>query len=489
MHRPHPHVYEIPTVPWLIELTRRVGSRVTLGNVPESVWDELEALGFDYVWLMGVWHRSEMGREIAQQLPSLHEAYSQARPGWTRGDVVGSPYSIPRYEPDVLVGSWEDLQTARDALSARGIGLILDFVPNHTALDHEWAHSHPEYYVNLRDESRGDSDHHYMVKVRGREHCLARGRDPFFPPWTDTLQIDAFAPEARQALIGQLVQIADHCDGVRCDMAMLLLNDVFERTWGDSRKGEPAPPETEFWEDVREALPELLLVAEAYWDTELRLLESGFDYVYDKRLYDAVLDSPDGVRERLASTTAMQSRLVRFLENHDEDRVATTLGPSGRHPAAATLLATLPGMRLFHHGQLDGLHLKLPVQLIETEHESHDAGVRKLYERLLEITGDPCFHEGHFELCRIDPHDEDESWRSLVAYEWISADDRRLVVVNLGYEFAQGRVVVDRDVDEREFVLTDRMTGARYTRSGDEMKSQGLHVLLERGQAHVFELE
>ncbi len=119
---------------------------------------------------------------------------------------------------------------------------------------------------------------------------LANGRDPYFPAWPDVVQLNAFSPDLRGAVIETLGSIAAQCDGVRCDMAMLMMNDVFERTWGE-RAGPR--PDADYWPTVipavRVAHPGFVFMAEAYWDLEWALQQQGFDYCYDKRLYDRLV--------------------------------------------------------------------------------------------------------------------------------------------------------------------------------------------------------
>ena len=149
---------------------------------------------------------------------------------------------------------------------------------------------------------------------------IACGRDPYFPPWTDTAQLNAFSPKLREAALDTLRHIATQCDGVRCDMAMLLLNSVFSKTWGEAAG---SIPEAEYWTElingVRQVHRNFLFIAEAYWDLESSLQQLGFDYCYDKRLYDRLVhDDAKSVRDHLAADLSYQNRLIRFLENHDE---------------------------------------------------------------------------------------------------------------------------------------------------------------------------
>ncbi len=147
-------------------------------------------------------------------------------------DVVGSPYSIRRYQPDARIGDWAALDAAGEKLHARGLRLMLDFVPNHVALDHAWILEEPEYFIqgSAEDFAR-DRSAYYRAETYSGTRYIARARDPYFPPWRDVAQLNHFNPAMRAALIADLVETAKHCDGFRCDMAMLVLNDIFARTW------------------------------------------------------------------------------------------------------------------------------------------------------------------------------------------------------------------------------------------------------------------
>src|SRR5262245_27457681 len=270
---------------------------------------------------MGVWQRSPAGLAIALQNDGNLADFRRALPDCTKEDTDGSPYCVRRYDPAARFGGRAGLAGARLELAQRGIRLLLDFVPNHVAPDHPWATEHPEYFVAGSAE---DLRRHPEAFLGVGEHVFARGRDPYFPPWGDVLQLDAFSGPLRQAALETLAGIAAQADGVRCDMAMLLLNDVFARTWG-ARVGPP--PATEYWAPiiaaVKERHPHFRFIAEAYWNLEGALLAQGFDYCYDKVLYDRLVHGgAGGVREHLHAEPAYQSHLLRFIENHDEPRAA-----------------------------------------------------------------------------------------------------------------------------------------------------------------------
>src|SRR5262249_27670385 len=152
----------------------------------------------------------------------------KAVPTWRAADVVGSPYSVMAYEPDPRVGTWAELDQVRKALHSRGMRLMVDFIANHTGFDHPWVRDHPNRYVNAPEQvfRRNPSAFRPVELATGEVRFVACGRDPYFPPWTDVGQLNYFNPDTRAALIGALKNIAQHADGVRCDMAMLALSDV-----------------------------------------------------------------------------------------------------------------------------------------------------------------------------------------------------------------------------------------------------------------------
>jgi len=482
----HPVIYEINTWVWLDELSHKYGRPVDLAKVPEPEWDALGALGFDAVWFMGVWERSPAGIEISMRNPGLLEEFQRALPDFATPDNVGSPYCIRRYVVDAHLGGPAGLAAARRTLTKRGIRLILDFVPNHVAPDHPWVSSHPEYFIQGNDEDlRRDPASFAAAGAK----VLARGRDPYFPAWPDVLQLNAFEPGLRQAVIETLTDIAGQCDGVRCDMAMLLLNAVFERTWG-ARAG--ARPATDYWATVITAIkgrhPEFRFIAEAYWDLEWELQQQGFDFCYDKKLYDRMEKADaESVRLHLLADPAYQEKIVRFIENHDEPRAAATF-PSGKGHAAAVAILTLPGVKLLHEGQFEGRKVRLPVFLGRRPAELPDLDLASFYRRLLKAVTREVFRNGEWQLCERSGWPDNQSCLNVLAWCWVKDNERWLVVLNWGPQAAQARVHLPWDgLRERQWRLTDVLTGDSYDRSGDEMRDAGLYVDLGPWQCHLFE--
>ncbi|MER6959412.1 MULTISPECIES: alpha-amylase [unclassified Streptomyces] len=478
-------LYEINTVVWLGELSVRHGRRVTLGDVPGEAWDEIAVPGVDTVWLMGVWERSPAGLRIALRDEGLLASFREALPDLTDADIVGSPYCVRDYVVDAALGGPDGLAAARVQLALRGLRLILDHVPNHVAPDHPWLTAHPDRLIQgaADDLARAPGDF-----VEAADRVYARGRDPFFPPWPDVVQLNAFSDGLRAATVDTLVAIGDQADGVRCDMAMLLMNDVFAKTWGD--RAGPVPAE-DFWPyvlpRVRERHPDLLFVAEAYWDLEWSLQQQGFDHCYDKRLHDRLVhEDADSVRAHLRADLAHQRGLVRFLENHDEPRAAATL-PGARGRAAAVTVATLPGATLWHEGQFEGRRVRPPVFLARRPREPVDEPARDFHRRLLPAAA--AVRRGEWRPLAPTGWPDNDTCRNLLAWTWTHSDARHLVVVNQSDRPAQARLPLPwDDLPGHDHRLTDLLTSQSYDRAGDELTDPGLFVALEAWQAHVFDV-
>ena len=356
-----PFILELNTRVWLHTLGQRCGQPLTLAQVPKETLDALAELGVDLLWLMGVWTRSPRGRELA--LEFLPE-YRQALPDITGADVLGSPYAVYDWQVAPQPGGRAGLAELRQRLRARGIGLLLDYVPNHVARDHLWLQTNPDWFIqgSERDLAARPGDF-FAAETHSGRRIFAHGRDPWFAGWTDSAQVNAFNPDYRKAARDVLFDLAAQCDGLRCDMAMLLRTAVFAGTWR-GHFDECAVPETEFWDalipDLRDRYPDFRFIAEVYWDMEADMQQLGFDLCYDKRLYDALLHNDlTQLRAQLDAGLAYQQRLLRFTENHDEQRAAGAFG-EGRSRAALTLAATLPGALLLHGGQLEGRRIRLP---------------------------------------------------------------------------------------------------------------------------------
>ncbi|HWK17398.1 MAG TPA: hypothetical protein VNR66_08100 [Solirubrobacteraceae bacterium] len=472
---PRPTIYELNTAVWLSEIGRGLGRPIGLAGVPAGEWDRLAALPVDAVWLMGVWQRSPAGRQLALSDPALLSTFHAALPDLRDEDVIGSAYCIRGYELDPRFGPPEGLAVARGELASRGLGLILDYVPNHVASDHPWCSEHGEYFLHGTEAELAAAPQAFLPTPVG---VLANGKDPYFAPWHDVVQLNAFSPALRAAAIDTLRSIAERCDGTRCDMAMLLTNEVFARTWGD-RAG--SPPADDYWPTVttavRAAHPDFVFIAEAYWDMEWKLQQQGFDLCYDKRLYDRLVsESAPSVRGHLKAAADYQERLLRFIENHDEPRAADTFAPE-KERAAAVVMSTLEGGRMYHEGQLEGFRMRIPVQLARAPEQPVDEDLRAFYGRLLGAVAGSGLNVGTWELCECTGWPDNHTAEQLLAWCWRSDGRRHLVVVNLDAGDAQARVRLPwGDLAGRTWRLHDALGGEGFERDGGELQDQGLYV-------------
>jgi Alpha amylase, catalytic domain len=394
-----------------------------------------------------------------------------------------------KYETHTHFGGNAALDRLRDRIHSRGMKLLLDFVPNHTALDHEWVSRHPEFYVHGSEEDLRNSPQNYTRMESGDASSIfAFGRDPYFDGWPDTAQLNYAEAALQEAMIAELQRIADHCDGVRCDMAMLVLPEVFERTWG--RRPEP------FWpraiQKIREQHPDFLFMAEVYWDLEWTLQQQGFNYTYDKRLYDRLREGhPRPVRDHFLADRDFQMRSARFLENHDEPRAAAVFPPE-QHRAAAILTFLCPGLRFFHDGQFEGRKKKIPVHLDRRPDEVVDAALLEFYELLLACVNLPAIRNGAWSLLECTAAWEG-NWTAecFICFAWEAfSQDRLLVVVNFAANQSQCNLRLPfGELPGRSILLEDLMGHEVYERDGTDMFNRGVYLDLCGWGYNVFRVK
>jgi hypothetical protein len=480
-----PALFQFNTRVGLTELSRRTGRSATLDDVPDSDLDQWQDLGFDWIWLLSVWRTGPRSRCVSLSDPKWMKEFQETLPDLTEGDIGGSGFAVADYSVSPSLGGPDALGRFRDRLKNRGLKLMLDFVPNHMGLDHPWAVEHPERFVSGTTEDLQRQPQNY-TRVPGSGTILAHGRDPYFPGWPDTLQLDYSHSGTQDALVRELVRIAGQCDGVRCDMAMLLLPDVFERTWGR----RPAP----FWpraiSAVRAGVPGFCFMAEVYWDLEWPLQQQGFDYTYDKRLYDRLREGHAGpVRDHLRGDPAYQDKLARFLENHDEPRAAAVFDGQ-RHEVAAVVTYMSPGLRFFHQGQLEGRRVRISPHLVRAPDEPVNGALQDFYGRLLAALRRPAVRDGRWRLLECRPAwDGNGSWDGFLAFLWEGKGETLLVAVNQSPKSAQCYVPLRLPaIAEKMVLLRDMLSSAQYTRRGDDLISPGLYLDLPPWGRHVFDI-
>ncbi|HEY3294120.1 MAG TPA: alpha-amylase family glycosyl hydrolase [bacterium] len=480
---PPQFILEINTRVWLRELGR--GTPLSLSKVPESFFEEWQKQGFDTVWLMGVWLPSPGSYDAALKDPFLLEDYHRALPDWRNEDVGGSPYAVRGYTVNSALGGEAALADFRARLAKRGMRLLLDFVPNHLAIDHPWLSAHPEWFVTgtEADVVRNPA-HYFWITTAEGPRAIAHGRDPYFPPWTDSAQLNYHDPNLQAAMRGELARLATLCDGVRCDMAMLELSDVFEEIW----KRRPL----EFWPraiaETKKVNPNFFMMAEVYWGLDGVLRNMGFDATYDKELMDIVAYGKPLRRAMFDIPASEHRRRVRFLENHDEPRVASRLDPP-QNIAAATWVFALPTVRLLYDGQLDGRKVRLPTQLLREPDEPVNAELRARYATLLHTLEHPAVRNGHWHL--LSPQ---SAWVGNITFEAIlgqayDLDDAHLrIFINWSENRSQCWVPLGLEsLSGMEVELHDLVGPKSFVRDGMELMMRGLYLDLEPWETHVFE--
>jgi glycosidase len=496
-------VTPLPLYPTLYQINTRIllgeiKPGATLDDIPDALLDRLAALGFDIVWMLGVWQTVSAGRQVSRSNPDLRRGYVEDLPDVKEDDIGGSPFAICDYSVHRDFGGDAALDRLRERLHRRGLRLLLDFVPNHTALDHPWTQSHPEFYIHGNEADLAREPHNwYRIAGDSRSLILAHGRDPYFPGWPDSLQLNYRHAGLRAAMRAELAQVANRCDGVRCDMAMLLLPEVFRKTWGDAAwpADGTTPVDDQFWPDaiaaVRDRHPDFVFLAEVYWGLEWVLQQQGFRYTYDKRLYDRLREPNAGsVRAHLSAPLDFQNHCARFLENHDEKRAAAVF-PLEVHRPAALLTYLTPGLRFLHEGQLEGRRAHASIHLARRRAEAVNPALQGFYVQLLECLRRPQVREGRWTLYSCLP-----AWSGnatvdqFLAFGWEPGPGPRLLAaVNFGASRGQCYVVLPiPDLRGKRVLLRDLLSPAQYERDGDELFSRGLYLDIAPWGHHLFEV-
>ena len=480
----YPSLFQVNTRVRLSELAAALGRPATLDDIPDGELDAFAADGFTYVWYLGVWQTGEDARCVSTSNAELRAEYLRTLPDLRESDISGSCFAVRDYRVHRGFGGDAALARLRERLARRGLRLILDFVPNHVAPDHPWVREHPDFFIEGTPEKLAAEPQNYR---RLDKRILAYGRDPYFAGWPDTLQLNYGNPALQEALLGELERIASQCDGVRCDMAMLVLPEIFQRTWGIAT----AP----FWPRataaIRRRTPHFLFLAEVYWDLEWTLQQQGFDYTYDKRLYDRLEQrNARAVREHLAAGLDFQDRLARFLENHDEPRAAATFSQDV-HRAAAVITFLTPGLRFFHQGQREGRRVRISMHLGRGPAETPDASLAEFYDSMLGCLKDRAFHEGRWQLLGVRAAWEgNSSHDAFIVSAWTGpGEERRLVAVNYAGHQSQCYVAMPwSDLAGRTWRLSDRLGPAVYEREGADLAARGLYLDMPAWGYHVFEV-
>ncbi|HET9851392.1 MAG TPA: alpha-amylase family glycosyl hydrolase, partial [Candidatus Limnocylindrales bacterium] len=547
------------TYVWLEQLARRFERPVlTLADVPDEELDRLEQLGVTGLWLIGLWQRSRASADIKRR----------------RGDqdAVASAYAIDDYRiADELGG-----EAAFEALKARawshGIRMAADMVPNHMGIDSRWVIDHAERFIwlaqppypaytftgpDLSDDKRVEiqlEDHYWdgtdaAVVFRrrdaatGDERFVYHGNDGTSYPWNDTAQLDYLQAEVREAVIQTILQVARRAPILRFDAAMVLARRHIRRLWFPEPGAGGAIPSRaehaltnaefnrrmphEFWRDVVDRVaaeaPGTLLLAEAFWLLEGYFVRTlGMHRVYNSAFMHMLRDEDNAgyrkvMRDTLEFDPAILARFVNFLTNPDERPAAEQFGTTDKAFSAATLLATLPGLPMLGHGQVEGLRERYGMEFrkarwdepVDQSHADHFAwAIVPLLRRRAAFSGTSDFH---LYDARRDDGGIDEN---VYAYSNGRGADRSLVLVH--HHHGDTTVRVDASVpaaapggsggsvltsvrlaaalaldglDDEIVRLVDQRSGYELRSTHGDLRREGLRVSLGAYEARVLAVE
>lgn len=485
--RTNPHILEINAHNWLKQIKTELGPNVTLADVPEENLFEIKAHGFDAVWLMGVWQESTASREIARSDKAINDYLQETVPGYNKEDIVGSQYAIYQYSVNEAFGGNEALLKLKNRLNDFGIKLILDFAGNHLAKDNPLLLTDKEIFVHSDKEPLAKE----LFFQTSDGQWFAHGKDPYFPSWTDTVQINHFNEKARAFLRQTLLNIAPLCDGLRCDMVMLMLNKVFADTWGNFV--QDTQPKEEFWpsviEEVKNLHPGFCFLAEVYWGLEWEVQEMGFDYTYDKTLYDRLrLSTARDIQGHLNAEHLYQKRSLRFIANHDEEAPLAAFGKE-KSRAAAVAAYTLIGARLFTISQLYGAKKRLPIQYTHALNNV-DEDSKAFYYRFLDIIDNPCFHGGQWTIKNPRPVDEeDKSFLNILCWAWTQQNTQKIVVVNYCDSVSKFIMTMDKVPSADTLVLKEHFKQNETVLSSSQAKKEGVLLELQPFETKIFSVD
>eukprot|EP01069_Polyplicarium_translucidae_P001629 Polyplicarium_translucidae@DN1747_c0_g1_i1.p1 len=304
------------------------------------------------------------------------------------------------------------------------------------------------------------------------------------------------------------------CDGVRCDMAMLVCPEVMRKTWPSERRVKiEGENDEEFWPSAIKAVkskhPGFTFIAEVYWHMEQKLLLNGFDYCYDKNLYDALRHrNTADVRRMIHATVRQQRAFVRFIENHDEDRACHGFPDTDHHVASAVLCYLSVGLKFLHMGQLEGRSRKVHMQQghFHEENLSHhrtEKAIGFYFHLTRRLLTHPSIRDGSMHPANTAPSsDGDDSHERIVAFFRMSVTDSKvvLVVVNFSSHHATGWVIAPKDVSDqilssplphwkaKQLLFCDLIAAGAFQRDSNEVMRRGMWFSLKPFESHVLEV-
>jgi glycosidase len=515
---------------WLDQLSKKYQRPITrLDHVPDEELEALARWGFSGLWLIGLWERSKASRTIKQM---------RGNP-----EAVASAYSLFSYDIAADLGGDGAFQDLRQRAWQRGVRLASDMVPNHMGIDSHWVIEHPDWFISLDnspfpsysfngpdlswDERVGIyiEDHYFdnsdaaVVFKRldhwsGQEKYIYHGNDGTSMPWNDTAQLNYLIPEVREAVIQTILHVARQFPIVRFDAAMTLAKKHYQRLWfpepgegGDipsraehgltrARFDEVFP--TEFWREVvdrvAQEVPDTLLLAEAFWLMEGYFVRTlGMHRVYNSAFMNMLRDEKNQeyrlvIKNTLEFDPQILKRYVNFMNNPDERTAVDQFGKGDKYIGVCTLMATLPGLPMFGHGQIEGFTEKYGMEYRKAYwDETPDGTLVERHEReIFPLLRQRWLFAGVSDFLLYDFYTEGGGVNEDVfAYSNRAGDQSSLVVFHNKYAETNGWIrssaaYLDKSGPERRLVQKDLALGLGLSDAGD-------HFIIFRDQASSLE--
>ena len=539
---------------WLDQLSKRYGREITrLDRIPDAELDRLARWGFTGLWLIGLWERSPASRRIKQVAGNE--------------DAIASAYSLYDYVIAEDLGGDGALQELKERCRQRGIRLASDMVPNHTGLYSKWTREHPDWFVQLdypsypgyrftgpdlsfsseitlqvEDGYWSRSDAAVVFRYHdhrdGRTRYIYHGNDGTSTPWNDTAQLNYLIPEVREAVIRTILHVARQFPIIRFDAAMTLAKKHFQRLWypqpghggvpsraehGMSREAFDAVFPVEFWREVVDRVaaevPDTLLLAEAFWLMEGYFVRTlGMHRVYNSAFMNMLKLEENAkyrqtIRNVLEFNPEILKRFVNFMNNPDEKTAVEQFGKEGKYFGACVLLATMPGLPMFGHGQVEGLHEKYGMEYRRAYWEEPvDAHLVAAHERLIfPLLRRRWLFSGAEQFVLYDFWSGDGVDENVFAYSNGAGTERGLVLFHNRFADTSGWIRTSAafaargDGGETElrsttlgvalgctgdgrhyYLFRDHVSNLEYIRNGRELCEQGLFMKLDAYACHVF---
>ena len=400
------------------DLLFKISPTARLVDIPDSFWQNLYQKGINMVYLLGVWTICSASTNLSQK---IYEPTKTQK-------IVGSCFAIDDYIIDTNIGTDKDILALKTMLNSLGIQLILDFIPNHFGLSTSLLDTNLEVFLQNSNPNL-DQQFYFKHTVNNNSKQFLYGKDPNFGSWCDTVQIDYSNPKTHVFMTQKFEYLASLCDGVRCDMAMLIESEIFQKTWSELLK-KSIPTYQSFWQTttvkIKKLYPNFVFIAEVYWNMEEQMLKNGFDFVYNKEFLDSLVHQNF---DQLQDNLQKFGKPVYFLENHDEQRSTATID-SDILSLCVVLLCFLGGIQFFYDQQWQGQTTHNPIQILDSQISVINKSTETLYFELLVYTQNSIFKFGQLSFETSQSHD-------LVTIIWEYKNLKTYVFINFGTEYKQ----------------------------------------------------